>query len=55
MAYASCLSEKKEMMSRPWGSALRARRWSSQKREILMRVLTHNLMLLASAQAFERA
>jgi hypothetical protein len=31
------------------GSALRARRWPNQKREILMRVLTHNLMLLAAA------
>lgn len=31
------------------GSALRARRWPNQKREILTRVLTHNLMLLAAA------
>jgi hypothetical protein len=31
------------------GSALRARRWPNQKREVLMRVLTHNLMLLAAA------
>ena len=31
------------------GSALRARLWPNQKREILMRVLTHNLMLLAAA------
>ena len=31
------------------GSALRARRWPDQKREILLRVLTHNLMLLAAA------
>src|SRR5262249_11578328 len=31
------------------GSALRARRWPNQKKEILMRVLTHNLMLLAAA------
>jgi hypothetical protein len=30
------------------GSALRARRWPNQKREVLMRVLTHNLMLLAA-------
>jgi hypothetical protein len=29
------------------GSALRARKWPSQKKEILLRVLTHNLMLLA--------
>ena len=31
------------------GSALRARQWVSQKKEILLRVLTHNLMLLAAA------
>ncbi|WP_152053089.1 transposase [Tautonia marina] len=31
------------------GSALRARRWVNQKKEILLRVLTHNLMLLAAA------
>ena len=31
------------------GSALRAREWVNQKKEILMRVLTHNLMLLAAA------
>jgi hypothetical protein len=31
------------------GPALRARLWSNQKREIQMRVLTHNLMLLAAA------
>jgi hypothetical protein len=30
------------------GSALRARRWAAQKREILLRVITHNLMLLAT-------
>jgi Transposase DDE domain len=30
------------------GSALRARKWVSQKKEILLRVLTHNLMLLAA-------
>ena len=30
-------------------SALRARRWPNQRREVLMRVLTHNLMLLAAA------
>ena len=30
------------------GSALRARRWANQKNEILLRVLTHNLMLLAA-------
>jgi hypothetical protein len=28
---------------------LRARKWVNQKKEILMRVLTHNLMLLAAA------
>src|SRR5512143_1563424 len=31
------------------GSALRVRKWVNQKKEILMRVLTHNLMLLAAA------
>jgi hypothetical protein len=31
------------------GSALRARIWPNQKREVLMRVLTHNVMLLAAA------
>ncbi len=31
------------------GSALRARQWISQKKEILLRVLTHNLMLLAGS------
>ena len=29
------------------GSALRARKWANQKKEILLRCLTHNLMLLA--------
>ncbi len=31
------------------GSALRARKWVNQKKEILLRVLTHNLMLWAVA------
>jgi transposase len=31
------------------GSALRARKWANQKKEILLRILTHNLMLLAAA------
>jgi transposase len=31
------------------GSALRARKWANQKKESLLRVLTHNLMLLAAA------
>ncbi len=31
------------------GSALRARKWVNQRKEILMRVLTHNIMLLAAA------
>jgi len=30
------------------GSALRARRWAAQKREVVLRVVTHNLMLLAA-------
>ena len=29
-------------------SALRARKWGNQKQEILLRVLTHNLMILAT-------
>jgi hypothetical protein len=29
------------------GSALRARKWVNQKNEILLRVLTHNIMLIA--------
>jgi len=37
------------------GSALRTRRWPSQRREVLMRVLTHNLMLLAAAEGVGRA
>jgi hypothetical protein len=32
------------------GAALRARKWASQKKEILLRVLTYNLMLLAGSQ-----
>jgi hypothetical protein len=28
------------------GSALRARKWPNQKKEILLRVLTHNLLIL---------
>ena len=39
----SGFSRKKRLL----GSALRARTWSGQKKEILLRVLTHNLMLLA--------
>jgi transposase len=31
------------------GSALRARKWTNQKKEIQLRVLTHNLMLLAKS------
>ena len=30
------------------GSALRSRRWVAQKREIVLRVITHNLMLMAA-------
>jgi transposase len=41
----SGFSRNKRLM----GSALRAREWPNQKREIQMRVLTHNLMLLAAA------
>jgi transposase len=32
------------------GSALRARKWVNQKKEILLRVITHNIMLLAGAE-----
>jgi len=35
-------------LKRLLGSALRARRWIAQKREIVLRVITHNLMLLAA-------
>lgn len=31
------------------GSALRARRWAAQKQEIILRVIVHNLMLLAAS------
>jgi Transposase DDE domain len=40
----SGFSRKKRLL----GSALRAGRWVNQKKEILFRVLTHNLMLLAA-------
>jgi hypothetical protein len=39
----SVFSRKKRRL----GSALRARQWANQKKEILPRCLTHNLMLLA--------
>ena len=39
----SVFSRKKRRL----GSALRARRWANQKQEIVLRCLTHNLMLLA--------
>jgi hypothetical protein len=41
----SGFSRNKRLM----GSALWARRWPNQRREVLMRVLTHNLMLVAAA------
>ena len=41
----SGFSRKKRLL----GSALRARQWACQKKEILLRVLTHNLMLLAAS------
>jgi transposase len=31
------------------GSALRATKWTNQKKEILLRVITHNLMLLVAS------
>jgi transposase len=39
----SAFSRQKRVL----GSALRARQWANQNKEILLRVLTHNLMLLA--------
>jgi hypothetical protein len=40
----SAISRNKRLL----GSALRARQWANQKKEILLRVLTHNVMLLAA-------
>ena len=37
------------------GSALRARIWANQKNEVRMRIVTHNLMLLADPKDFDRA
>lgn len=37
------------MNKRLLGTALRARRWTAQKAEICLRVLTHNVMLVAGA------
>jgi transposase len=35
-------------LKRILGSALRARRWANQKKEISLRVITHNLLVLAA-------
>jgi transposase len=37
------------------GSALRATSWKNQKREILLRLLVHNLMILPPLYLFDRA
>src|SRR5262245_11821039 len=37
------------LSKRRLGSALRARLWVNQKREVILRVVTHNLLLLAAA------
>lgn len=42
-AHAECVFSR---LKRHLGSALRARKDASQDREMLLRVLTHNLMLL---------
>ncbi len=43
------------MIKRTMGSALRARTYWSQAREISLRVLTHNIMILWRKQLFDRA
>jgi hypothetical protein len=43
------------MIKRRLGSALRARSYWSQYREIILRVITHNVMIVARIQVFYRA
>ena len=43
------------MIKRTTGSALRARNYWSQSREISLRVLTHNIMILLRQEVFDRA
>ena len=43
------------MVKRRLGSALRARSYWSQCREIILRVITHNLMIVISVRVFYRA
>jgi DDE family transposase len=43
------------MIKRNLGSALRARRYQAQGREILLRVLTHNIMILRLVRVFYKA
>jgi len=43
------------MIKRMLGSALRARTYWSQSREIVLRILTHNVMILRRGQVFYRA
>jgi hypothetical protein len=43
------------MIKRRLGSALRARKYWSQCREIILRVITHNVMIVIRVQVFYRA
>ncbi len=43
------------MIKRRLGSALRARSYWSQCREIILRVITHNVMIVATIRVFYRA
>ena len=43
------------MIKRRLGSALRARGYRSQCREIILRVVTHNLMIVIRIKVFYRA
>jgi hypothetical protein len=43
------------LIKRLLGSALRARTYWSQRREIILRVITHNVMIVASGWVFYRA
>ena len=43
------------MIKRTMDSALRARTYHSQSREIILRILTHNIMILRRRRVFYRA
>jgi hypothetical protein len=43
------------MVKRRLGSALRARSYWSQCREIILRVITHNVMIVVRVKVFYRA